>query len=156
LCLTISNTFIDKVDQITEMKHLFDMANNVTLPKDGFPAVVGVELLLQELFKEESKLLFIRESYLQFYNIALGIGRCRIVLSGAPGIGKSLSLLYIIIRRVKLGHPVCFHDLGSRISWLFADGTCRKFINGVLPDNKDLDHDPNYIVLLNNAKGEVF
>jgi hypothetical protein len=138
------------------MKHLFDMANNVILPEDGISAVVGVDLLLGELFKEKSKLFFIRECYRQFYNIALGIGTSRIILTGTPGIGKSLSLLYIIIRRVKLGHSVCFHDLGSGFSWLFANGTCQKFDRGFPPDSQDLDNDPNYIVLLNNAKGEVF
>jgi hypothetical protein len=138
------------------MKYLFDMANNVTLPEDGISTIICVELLLEELFKEKSKLLFVRECYGQFYNIALGIGTSRIVLTGTPGIGKSLSLLYIIIRRVKLGHPVCFHDLGSGFSWLFANGTCQKFDCGFPPDNQDLDNDPNYIVLLNNAEGEVF
>jgi hypothetical protein len=151
-----SGPFAFSSDRSTETKHLFDMAYNVTLPEDGFPAVVGVDRLLNELFQHDSKLLFVRECYQQFYNIALGIGTSRIVLSGTPGIGKSISLLYIIIRRVKLGHPVCFHDLEFGTSWLFANGTCQKFKRGFLPDNQDLHHNTNYIVLLNNAKGEVF
>jgi hypothetical protein len=95
-----SGPFAFSSDRITEMKHLFDMAYNVKLPEDGFTAVVDVDRLLNELFQQDSKLLFVRECYQQFYNIALEIGTCRIVLSGAPGVGKSISLLYIIIRRV--------------------------------------------------------
>jgi hypothetical protein len=149
-----SGPFAFSSDRSTEMKHLFDMAYNVTLPEDGFPAVVDVDRLLNELFQQDSKLLFVRQCYQQFYNIALEIGTSRIVLSGAPGVGKSISLLYILIRRVKLGHPVCFHDLTFGTSWFFANGTCLKYKRGDLPDDKDLN-DPNCIVLLDNAYGEA-
>ncbi|KAI9324900.1 hypothetical protein BDR26DRAFT_234267 [Obelidium mucronatum] len=111
----------------TDVKYLYDLASSIELPEKEFPAVVPVGLLMEELFQEESKLFFIRECYGQFYENALAVGQsCRILLSGTPGIGKSLSLLYIIIRQ---------------------------FENGSLPKSKSLDHDSNYIVLLNNAKG---
>ncbi|KAI9334971.1 hypothetical protein BDR26DRAFT_549703 [Obelidium mucronatum] len=138
----------------TDVKYLYDLASSIKLPEKGFPAVVPVGLLMEELFQEESKLFFIRECYGQFYENALAVRQsCRILLSGTPGIGKSLSLLYIIIRQVQKKHPVCFHDLCSGISWLFANDTCQQFENGSLPKSKSLDHDSNYIVLLNNAKG---
>jgi hypothetical protein len=138
------------------MKNLYDIAKNVSLPEDELPAVVEVDCLLYDLFREKSKLFLVRECYRQFFKIAKRIGMSRIVLSGTPGIGKSLSLLYIILRCVKEERTVCLHDLSSNESWLFANGTCRKFQRGFLPDTKPLDKDSNCFVLLKNAKGDIF
>ena len=91
--------------------------------KDGITVNVGT--ILDYLFEIESPLWFARCHYPLLYDpLPYGKRQSR-VLTGTPGIGKSMSLLYPLIKRVQAGHPTCFHNYRKGKTWLFHNKTCQ-------------------------------
>jgi hypothetical protein len=112
---------------------------------------VDVGSLLFELFDLQSPLLFLRSVYPKLHgSFPFGeIGRSAVI--GTPGIAKSTFLLYVLLRRVKDGHPTCFHQLSTQRTWLFQDGSC------TLHDRSsrlpiELERNKQYIVLLDKVQ----
>jgi hypothetical protein len=130
---------------------------NVHLPSDdeltaSLGMVIEVGPLLEKLFEVQSQLYFLRSCYPSLCQGFPFGKRARIAVTGTPGIAKSTFLLYILIRRVKEGHPTCFHNLTTHQSWLFENGSCTFYASAnqipmAIQDN------PEFITLLDRAKG---
>jgi len=143
-------------DAVDERKYLYESAMNTKLRSGrAEPHVVDVGELLVELFGIESTTLFIRSHYGRLFHMQYWDRVAfRSVLLGPPGISKSVSLLYFLIRRVQGGHATCFHELENHRTWLFANGTCLKFVSA--SDAAQFTHnyasDPEFVVLLDRVK----
>jgi hypothetical protein len=139
------------------VSRLYEAVQRVALPsaeelEGGGKAVHVDEVLMKTLFKVESNKFFVRAAYPELYKL-LPFGKMgNAAIVGTPGIGKSVSSLYVLIRRVQEGHPTCFHRLSEGTTWLFADGTCVKLSVGVSVAGR-FEEDPNFVVLLDRAKG---
>ncbi len=139
----------------------FEIAKNVDLSLEGHPngKAVNIGPFVKQLFSIDLENFFIRSCYPKLYE---KIHREREkfvnhIVTGTPGIGKSFFLLYVLIKRIQEGHPVCFHNLSTRMTFYFANNEC---ISGNSRTSSPLlwqmiedNHSKELDLLLDGAKG---
>jgi hypothetical protein len=133
---------------------LYEAVQRVVLPsaeelEGGGKAVHVDEGLMLALFQINSDKFFVRAAYPELYKVLPFEKIGRAAITGTPGIGTSVSALYVLIRRVQEGHPTCFHQLDTCTTWLFADGTCVMSFEAA----NRFETDRNFVVLLDKANG---
>ena len=137
----------------------YAIAKDVKLPTDEQlrdnpnGILVDVGPLLELLFESSARAMLVRSCYGQIFNkLIFDDQRRHGIISGTPGIGKSTFLLYVLIRLVQDGQPVCFYDLSSKDTLIFAKKTCER-----LPhrgqSHKFQGEFASIVVLLDNPKG---
>ena len=124
--------------------------------KKNHGLIVKVDFNLQDLHGKavtlEENSLFIRPHFYQLYSkLPFGKKTGRLI-TGTPGIGKSIELIPILIKRVQEGKPVCYFNLHENKVIFFSSKhkTCIVYPN-YIKSSHPFEKDPEFTLLMDEG-----